>query len=44
MDISVIIILLLLMGAMAAYVPVYMSLFFTGVLGLSSSPRRRRRS
>ncbi len=33
MDISVIIILLLLLGAMAAYVPVYMSLFFTGVLG-----------
>jgi C4-dicarboxylate transporter DctM subunit len=33
MDISVIIILLLLMGAMAAYIPVYMSLFFTGVLG-----------
>jgi len=33
MDTSVIIILLLLMGAMAAYVPVYMSLFFTGILG-----------
>jgi len=33
MDNSVIIILLLLMGAMAAYVPVYMSLFFTGILG-----------
>ena len=33
MDISVIIILLLLMGAMAAYVPVYMCLFFTGILG-----------
>jgi C4-dicarboxylate transporter DctM subunit len=33
MDISVIIILLLLLGAMAAYVPVYMSLFFTGMLG-----------
>jgi C4-dicarboxylate transporter DctM subunit len=29
----VIIILLLLMGALAAYVPVYMSLFFTGILG-----------
>ena len=33
MDTSVIIILLLLMGAMAAYVPVYMCLFFTGILG-----------
>jgi C4-dicarboxylate transporter DctM subunit len=33
MDASVIIILLLLLGTMAAYVPVYMSLFFTGVLG-----------
>ncbi|HEX5679960.1 MAG TPA: TRAP transporter large permease [Desulfobacterales bacterium] len=33
MDTSVIIILLLLMGAMAAYIPVYMSLFFTGILG-----------
>ncbi len=33
MDNSVIIILLLLLGAMAAYVPVYMSLFFTGILG-----------
>lgn len=33
MDISVIIILLLLLGGMAAYVPVYMCLFFTGVLG-----------
>ena len=33
MDTSVIIILLLLMGAMAAYVPVYMSLFFTGIMG-----------
>jgi tripartite ATP-independent transporter DctM subunit len=33
MDNSVIIILLLLMGAMGAYVPVYMSLFFTGILG-----------
>jgi tripartite ATP-independent transporter DctM subunit len=33
MDISIIIILMLLVGAMAAYVPVYISLFFTGVLG-----------
>ncbi len=33
MDIDVIIVLLLLLGAMAAYVPVYMALFFTGVLG-----------
>lgn len=33
MDISVIIILLLLLGGMMAYVPVYMCLFFTGVLG-----------
>jgi len=33
MDNSVIIILLLLLGAMATYVPVYMSLFFTGILG-----------
>ena len=33
MDASVIIILLLLLGAMAAYVPVYMSLFFTGIMG-----------
>lgn len=33
MEFSVIVILLLLLGAMAAYVPVYMSLFFTGVLG-----------
>jgi tripartite ATP-independent transporter DctM subunit len=33
MEFSVIAILLLLLGAMAAYVPVYMSLFFTAVLG-----------
>ncbi len=33
MDIDVIIVLLLLLGAMAAYVPVYISLFFTGLLG-----------
>ncbi|MCU0538599.1 MAG: TRAP transporter large permease [Desulfobacterales bacterium] len=33
MDIDVIIILLLLLGAMAAYIPVYMALFFTGLLG-----------
>ncbi len=33
MDMDVIIILLLLLGAMAAYIPVYMALFFTGVLG-----------
>jgi len=33
MEFSVIAILLILLGAMAAYVPVYMSLFFTGVLG-----------
>ena len=33
MEFSVIAILLMLLGAMAAYVPVYMSLFFTGVLG-----------
>ncbi|MCU0558578.1 MAG: TRAP transporter large permease [Desulfobacterales bacterium] len=33
MDIDVIIILLLLLGAMAAYVPVYIALFFTGLLG-----------
>jgi C4-dicarboxylate transporter DctM subunit len=33
MEFSVIAILLLLLGAMATYVPVYMSLFFTGVLG-----------
>ncbi len=33
MDISIIIILLLLLGGMAVYVPVYMCLFFTGILG-----------
>ncbi len=33
MDMDVIIILLLLLGGMAAYVPVYMCLFFTGILG-----------
>jgi C4-dicarboxylate transporter DctM subunit len=33
MEFSIIAILLILLGAMAAYVPVYMSLFFTGVLG-----------
>jgi C4-dicarboxylate transporter DctM subunit len=33
MNIDVLVILLLLLGAMAAYVPVYMCLFFTGVLG-----------
>jgi len=33
MEFSIIAILLMLLGAMAAYVPVYMSLFFTGVLG-----------
>ncbi|MCU0592359.1 MAG: TRAP transporter large permease [Desulfobacterales bacterium] len=33
MEFNVIAILLMLLGAMAAYVPVYMSLFFTGVLG-----------
>jgi C4-dicarboxylate transporter DctM subunit len=33
MDISVVMVLLLLLGAMAVYIPVYMSLFFTGVLG-----------
>jgi tripartite ATP-independent transporter DctM subunit len=33
MEFSVIAVLLLLIGAMAVYVPVYMSLFFTGVLG-----------
>lgn len=35
MDIDIIIILLLLVGAMAAYVPVYMALFFTGVMGFA---------
>jgi tripartite ATP-independent transporter DctM subunit len=33
MDFSVIAILLVLLGAMAAYVPVYMCLFFTSILG-----------
>ena len=33
MEFSVIAILLMLLGAMAVYVPVYMSLFFTGVAG-----------
>jgi len=33
MDIDVILILCLLLGAMILYVPVYMSLFFTGILG-----------
>jgi C4-dicarboxylate transporter DctM subunit len=33
MEFSVIAILLMLLGAMAAYVPVYMCLFFTGILG-----------
>jgi C4-dicarboxylate transporter DctM subunit len=33
MEFSVIAILLVLLGAMAAYVPVYMCLFFTGILG-----------
>jgi C4-dicarboxylate transporter DctM subunit len=33
MDIDVILILCLLIGAMIAYVPVYMSLFFTGIFG-----------
>ncbi len=33
MDLSVIIILLVLLGAMAAYIPVYICLFFTGAIG-----------
>ena len=33
MDFSVIAVLLLLLGAMATYVPVYMCLFFTSILG-----------
>lgn len=33
MEFSVMAILLILLGALAAYVPVYMSLFFTGLLG-----------